>query len=316
MADSFQEWLSSLQPASFGGFVFGVAQHGDKAGHAVAEQAAIGVGYRVLRQALQLQPATFSAYLSSFSGEGAQRTPRNVFNDIARFKEVLNDPRPQTLIHPWQGALTNHLCTDATFEVGADEVRYVRMDLVFAPAEFPLTVPEPANIPQDGKTARATMTDQSEGYADELVPFDELSLVALQLDTTGDSDEDTATATSAKLLNDANIGATGVPGAIQRLGNATRVVDAGEYTVGDRSKLYAELLNLAASRNSPTLLNMLQTFKLLLSDLGSGALAQSATVTAGTLQSLAVATGADPRVLASRNRQSVKQWFPRGTIQL
>lgn len=313
--DAFSsEFFESLQPASFAGVVFGVESFDGAGGHQVAEQTAVGVGARVLRRALTLQSHSFRGYLSALVG--AAREPRDVLRDFAELERAANDPQPQTLVHPWKGALASHLCTSFSPTIMTAQVRSVRIDMTFAPATFPEPVPQPVDVPETGSDARLVMVSQSGAFAGEGIAFGEVELSAEALGTTGATDADTARATTAKLLEDANLQASGVPGVIQRIGQATRVVDAGQYTIVARTRLYADVLNVASARNSATLLNLLATFQLLLSDLGGGALASSVDVTTGSLQSLAVVNSLDPRVLASRNRDTVRGWFPRGTVQL
>jgi hypothetical protein len=314
VADFSQEFFDSLQPASFAGIPFGVESFGAMAGHQVAEQTAVGVGTRVLRRALVLQKVPMRAYLAALVGP--RREPRDVLRDFDALERAVNNPNPQTLIHPWKGALSNHLCVEFRAQIMTQHVRCVQFDATFAPAEFPRPVPQPTDVASTGADAREQMTAIASSYVDELVPFDELSLAATELGTVGATDAETATLTTAKLLEDANIQASGVPGAIQDLGQATRVVDAGEYTPVARTRLYSELMNIASARNSATLLKQLQVAKLLLSSLGGGALAQSVEVVGGSLQAVGVAQDVDPRILASRNREAVRRWFPSGTVQL
>lgn len=312
MADLSVEFFASLHRASFGGIPFSVESFEGTGGRRVAEQPS-QVGVRVLSTGPAIKKHSFRAYLATLVGPS--REPRDVLKDFAALKRAVNGDQPQTLIHPWEGALADHLCTEFVPRVLALEIG-VRFDATFAPATFPRPAPQPVDIAQTGDEARASMVALAPAFADETVPFDELSLAALQLETVGATDQETATATTAKLLSDGNIAVSGVPGAVQSIGQATRAVDAGEYTTDARRRLYADVLNIACSRNSATLLNQLQVFKLLLSDLGGGALAKSIEVTSGSLQSIAIAAGTDPRILAARNRETVRRWFPRGTVQL
>lgn len=316
-----QAFYDSLRVASFGGVPFGVETMAETAGFQVAPQTLQASdiqpgGMRVLPRALNLQEDTFRAHLSSLTGPPSARVNRDALRDRQVLVDALNNRQPQTLIHPWKGALLARVCTDARLSIATRNERFVSMTLTFAPAEFPAPIPTPAGIPQTGDDARASMVAQSATFAEEPIPFDELLLSAEQLGTVGSTDEATATATTAKLVGNGNIEVSGVPSAVQQLGQATRAVDAGQYTTASRDILYASLLNIACARNSPTTLRLLQTFKLLLSGLGSAALANTVVATSGSLQSLAVAHGSTPSILAMRNRQIVQTWLPRGVVNL
>lgn len=237
-------------------------------------------------------------------------TGRDALQRSEALRRALDKGR-NILVHPWQGAL-DVIPTEWRLAFDSQSLEWVELDLEFTSAVLPeLAASEP---PPDAGTTLSAMAQAGAAFASEPVALAELEQLRpeLSLEPPSVTGEGFATQATGQLLNGSGV-ATGVPRALQEVGNGVRAAEAGELTSDEAARIEAALLVEADRSDSATLLDIRELFSIFVA---GSALARVQTANGPTIQALAEATGQSIEILAARNRQAVLQWFARGEVRV
>lgn len=206
------------------------------------------------------------------------------------------------LVHPFDGVV-QVVPSDWSFDYQGSALDFCPFSATFVSAELPTVEESAGRVPQNADETVITLAELARVMADEPDPLAQLAALRplLQLPDTLQG-ADYTQAAALRLGQRADIETDRVPRIIQKLGEAARAADAGEYTTGARDRLRVEIMQEAARSDSLALLNMRESWSLYLGNQGVQAFGRIVQQPQGLLVNLP----GDYDRLAELNRRAIE----------
>lgn len=244
--------------------------------------------------------------------DGQLRAVQRVEDLSSRLRLLHTDERVGLLIHPWFGPV-DVIPESWSFATDARAMEHWTLRMSFLSTALPPIPSGTGSIARTASDLVLEMANAAGAFALEPAAAQLELLRAPLAIPSAISDEDYVRTATQRLASDGNLATTDdVPTQIQALGTSARAAEAGELSPRGRDGVIEQTYLAANRHESPTLLNLLESWQLYLGGLGVQAFGETRARALKRLQALGQPL--DP--LARKNRDAILSWSIRETVRL